>query len=301
MYLKLNLLKFSRFIYQKLHYFKNFEKSKFYNYFHYFWIILIGSNHGKRYSLYLEKKLNIIKDTGLSKKIKNKNVVIFIGDSHAEFYGRNYTTNMNNNVLFLSLWLGPALLTNFSKSAYSINRSVFFLNKVFRLLGNSNKYHIIFTFGEIDIRTAFYQLLKIFKTFKNSDELSRNIVQSFNETIFLIKKKFKSNLDINYYFKEPTPTTNKNGYIIKNNEDLKRIISSSNDLPVLGSVSERVDWHNTLVKELKLNNNNCTFLELSKDHYSNQGSINKDFSDDHHITNHKLIIEFQNSLNKYYG
>ena len=116
---------------------------------------------------------------------------------------------MNNNVLFLSLWLGPALLTNFSKSAYSINRSVFFLNKVFRLLGNSNKYHIIFTFGEIDIRTAFYQLLKIFKTFKNSDELSRNIVQSFNETIFLIKKKFKSNLDINYYFKEPTPTTNK--------------------------------------------------------------------------------------------
>ena len=207
---------------------------------------------------------------------------------------------MNNNVLFLSLWLGPALLTNFSKSAYSINRSVF-LNKVFRLLGNSNKYHIIFTFGEIDIRTAFYQLLKIFKTFKNSDELSRNIVQSFNETIFLIKKKFKSNLDINYYFKEPTPTTNTNGCIIKNNEDLKRIISSSNDLPVLGSVSERVDWHNTLVKELKLNNNNCTFLELSKDHYSNQGSINKDFSDDHHITNHKLIIEFQNSLHKYYG
>ena len=59
--IKSYLLIITRFIYSKLHKFSNFENSKFYFFFHLFWIFLIGSNHGKRYRLFLndKKKVNL--------------------------------------------------------------------------------------------------------------------------------------------------------------------------------------------------------------------------------------------------
>jgi hypothetical protein len=301
MLLKLILLKLSRYIYQKLHHFKNFKKNKFYNYFHLFWILLIGSNHGRRYTLYLKNKkmFNSIVDIKFFKKTNNKNIIIFLGDSHAEFYGKNFKSNKKKNRLFLSVWLGPALLTNFSKSAYSINRSVFFLNKIFNKFGKSNKYHIILSFGEIDIRTAFYQFLKTYKTFENLDDLLKDTIQSLNQSIFLIKEKLSPEYDVKFYFKEPTPTTNMNGQEVKNKSDMnKLIITSNNFLPVLGTLSERIEWHKSLVEKLRLNTKSYEFLKISKDHYNDIGSINRNFSDDHHIVKNKLIIEFQNSLKK---
>ena len=56
--LKKILLIFTRYIYQKLHYFKYFKKSKFSDYFNYLWILYIGSNHGRRHQLYVNKKDN---------------------------------------------------------------------------------------------------------------------------------------------------------------------------------------------------------------------------------------------------
>ena len=65
-FIKSFLLITTRFIYAKLHKFSNFENSKFYLFFHLLWIFLIGSNHGKRYRLYLgdKKKMNLKKLTG---------------------------------------------------------------------------------------------------------------------------------------------------------------------------------------------------------------------------------------------
>ena len=45
--LKILVLTSTRYIYQKLHKFRKFEHSIFYNIFHLIWIVLIGSNHGK--------------------------------------------------------------------------------------------------------------------------------------------------------------------------------------------------------------------------------------------------------------
>ena len=67
----------------------------------------------------------------------------------------------------------------------------------------------------------------------------------------------------------------------------------------MGKVSERTIWHKSLVEELKKNKKSYNFLEISKKHYNDKGAINKNFSDDHHIIDDKLIQEFQNYFFKY--
>ena len=194
--------------------------------------------------------------------------------------------------MFLSIWLGPILLLNFCKSVYSINRSIFFLNKIFKKFGKTKKYHIILTFGEIDIRTSFYQFLKIYKTHQNLEILLNDIINSLNETIFFIKKKLIFYNNVKFYFKEPTPTTNIEGNLTTNKKDVEKLISSES-MPVMGKVSERTIWHKSLVEELKKNKKNYNFLEISKKHYNDKGAINKNFSDDHHIIDDKLIQNFK--------
>ena len=88
-------------MYQRLHYFKNFEKSVFYNYFHYFWILLIGSNHGRRYDLYLKKKLNIICTT--RKNVKKPNLfdlIKAINLSNKKFLLDFLEINLSLQILF---------------------------------------------------------------------------------------------------------------------------------------------------------------------------------------------------------
>ena len=69
-FIKSFLLITTRFIYAKLHKFSNFENSKFYL-FSFTMDFLIGSNHGKRYRLYLgDKKKNEFKE--INWKIKKK-------------------------------------------------------------------------------------------------------------------------------------------------------------------------------------------------------------------------------------
>ena len=169
------------------------------------------------------------------------------------------------------------------------------MDKIIKKFGKSNKYHIILTFGEIDIRTSFYQFLKVYKTHENLEILLNDIINSLNETIFLIKKKLKYPNNLKFYFKEPTPTTNREGYLTTNIEEVKKLIFSL-QFPIMGKASDRVIWHKSLVEKLKRNNDNLTFLEISKNNYNDKGAINQKFSDDHHITSAKLIQEFQNFL-----
>ena len=102
--LKILVLTSTRYIYQKLHKFRKFEHSIFYNIFHLIWIVLIGSNHGKRFRLFKDKNANYDEINWNIRK-EAKNIFLFVGDSHGEFWGRNFKDNFSKDFLFLTVWL----------------------------------------------------------------------------------------------------------------------------------------------------------------------------------------------------
>lgn len=214
-FVKSSLLITTRFIYAKLHKFSNFENSKFYLFFHLLWIFLIGSNHGKRYRLYLnDKRKTEFKEIDWKiKKKKIKNVYFLIGDSNTEHLGRNYLRSDNTNV-FYTIWTGPTLLINFCKSRIIMQRILFLTKFFINYHGTNSKFHLVFSFGQIDLRTVFYNFLIIEKYFKNSKAMINDYIDNINETLLILKKELRKNkklLKLNFYFKEINPSSARKG------------------------------------------------------------------------------------------
>ena len=76
-------------------------------------IFLIRSNHPKRWFLEYKNNNKINFSSLFSDKKNYKNLNIFIGDSHSEFHGRNFSKLDKNINLNLTYWMGPILLMNF--------------------------------------------------------------------------------------------------------------------------------------------------------------------------------------------
>lgn len=288
-------IKLTRFLYQKLHKFKSFENSKIKDYFHLLWIILIGSNHSRRYKIFIDSSVtNDRKKDFTSLQFNSRDtqkIFIVLGDSHAEYYGRNF--NNDKKIKFLSVWLGPLLLLNYCKSKKHIDRTFFFLKKIINFFGKEKKYYLIISLGEIDIRSSYYQFLKIHKLFKNLDEITSEYISSLNDTLKLIQKNFKN---IKIFFKEPTPTTNKTGYNPLTLEEVNNI-TKNDKFPALGSIVDRAGWHLRLVESLKKDlDKNFFFASINSEDYNKFGAINENFSDDHHILDNDSIQKFQKKL-----
>jgi hypothetical protein len=166
-------------------------------------IILIGSNHSRR----LDNLKKIIKNRPLYdyelinfeyfSPINNyKRISIFVGDSHSEFYGRNFNLNSNKNKknLFLTYHTGPTLLSTFGTSSQLIKRIYNFIIFIKNYnLNKTSSLNIIFSLGEIDIRNFYYQVLKLDKSFKNEKILTKFIVNSFLENFLNLQNMLKKN------------------------------------------------------------------------------------------------------------
>ena len=296
-YFKYSLLKVSNFVYCKFNKYKNFKNNFFYNYFHLLLIILIGSNHPNRFELFMKKKdyLSIFKNINWKLNKKAKNIYIVLGDSHSELYGRNYKSNQDNNASFITIWLGPILLIKFLKSSFLLDRSIFLINKIVNFFGKSKTYHVIFSFGEIDVRSSFFRMLEINRSYKNLDDLLNNYSKQIRKSIEKIKIKTGKKIYINFYFKEPPPTTYKIGYLPKNRNEMIEIYQSE-EFPVMGNLEDRILWHSNLRKIILENSDLFLFLENSKKSFDSNGALNKNISDNIHITSTEIIEEFQNNL-----
>jgi hypothetical protein len=264
--------------------------------------LLIGSNHPKRVSLLNKNYQNFKKEKISIESIifsnnKFETINIFIGDSHAEFYGRNYTENKLNN-FFLTYWLGPVLLTNFSTSSKIIYNIHNFIKIIHYLTKKkASRLNIIFSFGEIDIRNFYYRVLILDKNFKNEKKLNNFIINNLNKNLIILKNLIKKE-DISFYFKEISPAASRKGFRPKNELELKKI---NINFPNLGSIKERVRWTNITNEmiEDKLDQN-FFFLKLGKkkEIFNSNGTISGNCSnDDNHINNPKQIINFQKKLN----
>ena len=112
--LKILVLTSTRYIYQKLHKFRKFEHSIFYNIFHLIWIVLIGSNHGKRFRLFKDKNANYDEINWNIRK-EAKNIFLFVETCMVNFGVEILKIIFLKIFLFLTVWLGPILLINFLK------------------------------------------------------------------------------------------------------------------------------------------------------------------------------------------
>ena len=273
-------------------------------------IILIGSNHSRR----LDNLKKIIKNRPLYdyelinfeyfSPINNyKRISIFVGDSHSEFYGRNFNLNSNKNKknLFLTYHTGPTLLSTFGTSSQLIKRIYNFIIFIKNYnLNKTSSLNIIFSLGEIDIRNFYYQVLKLDKSFKNEKKLTNFIVDCFSENFLNLKKILKKNnfKKVKFFFKDITPTTYSNNYNPKNNIGLEKI-RYFHPSPVIGSLKQRVYWRNILSNQVKImcKRNNINFIHLKKTNFAKNGSINKLKTFDHfHISNLELLEDVQTKI-----
>lgn len=201
-----------------------------------------GSNHPKR------NIKNFSNKYFPEKNIKQK--IFIVGDSHCEYYGRNFKfVQKNYNINFYSIWSGPTLLINFANNKNLIIETFEKIKKI----NDGSKIIVIFTFGEIDIRTAFYKLIYIYKIFKNENELINHYLISLKNMVAFIEDEIAKKIvkcKIKVYFKEITPTTQEIGYTPKNLTELNKILKK-NPFPVLGLNKKRRKWHEALNNKIK--------------------------------------------------
>jgi len=271
-------------------------------------IILIGSNHSRR----LDNLKKIIKNRPLYdyelinfeyfSPINNyKRISIFVGDSHSEFYGRNFNLNSNKNKknLFLTYHTGPTLLSTFGTSSQLIKRIYDFIIFIQNYnLNKTSSLNIIFSLGEIDIRNFYYQVLKLDKSFKNEKILTKFIVNSFLENFLNLQDILKKNKikKIKFFFKDITPTTYRKNYNPKTIKDLERIRKNNSSFPVIGELKKRIYWREIVSNKIKTKcrNNNIKFIELSKENFNKIGCLNKlKTFDNGHISDFKLLSDVQ--------
>jgi hypothetical protein len=275
------------------------------NFFNVILVLFLGSNHPRRVSnlkkkitnQYLNDYEKITFKSLLFSNIKDKKISIFVGDSHAEYYGRNFIKKKN---FFLTYHLGPVLLMSFSISQ-NLSDKIFNLIKYINIFKSKKTISIIFSMGEIDIRNIYYQMLILEKKFRNENDLSKfiatNFVRSYENIYYKLKKK--NILNIKFYFLEIPPVTIKKFYLPKNLKQLEKI-RLKNEFPIIGSLNQRIKWRNNLSKNLEsiCKKNHINFLKLDKKNFDSKGgAINKLKSIDlGHISDVNLISSLQTKI-----
>ena len=296
-YFNFLIFKFTRFIYYKLSIFESFKKSRLSDIFHLLWILNLGSNHPDRFKRFYDKNKNQINFNNVNWKIDRnvKNVYLFLGDSHSELYGTNFTSNYRKDSIFLTIWLGPILLIKFLKSSLLTKRSLFFINNIIKFFGHDKKYHIVLSFGEIDIRTYFFRKTILNKSSNTIDELLKKYHLLLNKKVNEIKNNIKKKDDVYFFFKEPPPTTVKNGVEPKNRDDMTKIYEEEG-YPILGDFKNRVNWHKKFIEKVLIDSNIIKKLKNSNECYDKNRGLRNDISDGFHINSQKIINDFQNNL-----
>jgi hypothetical protein len=164
--------------------------------------------------------------------------VIYLGDSHVEYYSRIKSTKDAD--LFdgrVSLWLGAKTLLGLYYGQSKDQWLGPVIDYVNRMQGSAV---VFFSIGSIDIRASFYELL-IRRTVANEEELFllfRNALIYFFEDIVLNVAHLAEIKDVAVF--ELFPCTLE-GVEPSTSKEIK-IIRKTEEYPVFGSVTKRMSW-----------------------------------------------------------
>ena len=253
-------------------------------------LLLLGSNHPTRlrylFLSYLIKNNIFIKlwktfsntekiitkrflqHTEVINQLK-KNHLIFIGDSHVEYFSRS---KVNTIDFFFqncsSIWLGPKTVLGFS---YQKDKKDIF-NKIFEKINMLNfnkkqKICVIWSMGNIDIRYYLYEML-IREIIQSDSEIlelfDKSIDYVLKDFLFPIKRKLNvlfPNKEINIAYSLCSNT------IINGNEPetIKKInqLKKLKDFPTFGTIRKRQNWTKLINKLIinKCKNNQILYYE----------------------------------------
>lgn len=282
----------------------------FLKYFNFFSYKLLSSNHPRRFeTFYLrfksilfwvkgneiwqkknKKKENIFFFLN-SKIISSKNVeIIFLGDSHVEFFSRilecNYSIIPKRIKAF---WLGPKTVIGLigSSEISEINKNLKFITK-----SNSCKKYIILSLGSIDIRTSFYELM-LRKIVKNDKELINIFERGLNILLSnVMNNNSKKLLGIGFL---ELMDSYELGAIPKSIKELE-IIKNNSLYPTFGSIAQRTKWTNKInaIIKKKVIKNNIDFIEIKS---SFKDKKNKDvLFDKIHLSSNKIIKKIYSTI-----
>ena len=272
------------------------------NLLNFFLVVYLGSNHKRRLwnlkKSILKQRSHDFEKIYFKSQKKCKRIFIFVGDSHAEFYGRNFINN-DSKKIFFTFHTGPTLLTTFGTSRKIIIKIFEFIKFIQKYFSkNKPEVNIVFSFGEIDVRTYFYQELKLDKNFLNEKEFLNFISNQFAENFKYLKSLISMNKikNINFLFKEMTPQTYSKYFTPKNSFQLNKI-RNKNEFPVFGKLKDRVMWSKKLSIKMKsiCSQNKIKFIKLSYNVYDKNRSLNKKITfDNGHISNLSDLVDVQN-------
>ena len=232
----------------------NLELKFLNNYFSLTSYKLLKSNHPSRFKIYFDniKNLNLFQknfDWSKNNRKKNKqyhllkndlknNNIIFFGDSHVEFLSRVIKSKIeivpNNHFAY---WIGPKTVVGLLSK---VNFESIYKNLIKVLFQEKKKIYLVMSFGGIDVRCIFYELL------------FRNIVKNEKELFEL----FDSGLDI--LFNNILKKLRKNNKLIgigilalvnsslkgKEPNTVKKLINEKSKelFPTFGSKLKRLRW-----------------------------------------------------------
>jgi hypothetical protein len=277
------------------------------NYISYFLVLFIGSNHPRRIknmhkivnNIYLNEYEKIKNINFFFEKKKYKTINLFVGDSHSEFFGRNFY-NSDNDKLYLTFHTGPTLLSEFGSSNRLIKK-IYKIIKFLKLyfLKQYVNLNVIFCFGEIDVRTFFYQKIKIEKIYKNTNDYSHFLSLNFYKNFVNLKKKLmkKKITNINFYFNDIVFPSRKKYHLPKNIYQLRKK-KAFIKFPNLGTLKNRITYRKNLIQNMKkkLISEKIKFLDLSRNCQKIVYLSKKNSIDGFHVTNFKLIKKIHQQI-----
>jgi hypothetical protein len=264
------------------------------------------SNHPRRFVLFQKMlfglnffKKNIYENLPDSQKnfvvppFTKKNI-IFIGDSHAEFYSR--VINFENEVYSKNTWcwwLGPRTIIGFQDPANLLKfRKAGHFIKSFQ---NKKDNIFIFTLGSIDVRCLFYEIItrKVTKSEKDLLKLFKlSLKNVFNE---IIKCRFRKR---NVIFLG-IPNNYSSGLQPKKIFDLVKYKNKLN-YPTFGSLEKRNKWttevNKIIFRECKVNK--FKYIDIIKILKKNKIDSQKNRFDDANFTSKKFIECLYYEINK---
>lgn len=228
--------------------------------------------------------------------------IVYMGDSHSEFWSRIWSRKCMPDVL--ALHCGPILANSLADKNAVHNEAISFFKYLFDNQ-SMKSLCVVFSLGEIDIRAHSYSQVRILNNYFDIEEYTKHLALKYVNGISTFQSKLKravsylENAEINVVVRRQIPPSkNQKTYIPSSKDDLLRILKSESH-PCIGPVSFRVKVDQLLwnyVKQ-KANMRSIPVQDLYRALYTKEGTLKASLSKDAcHLYNQEYIYALHYDL-----
>ena len=227
-------------------------------------------------------------------KENSKRHILVAGDSHAEFFSR-IPWDKKIDCSLECLWTGATTCLGFATDRTSITKIASTIQELDK--ESKNKYTLILSFGEIDVRHLFYSMIKIRKLFDHPQAYTDFIRPELKKRITELKEQVGIT---KLCILQPTPTT---GQRLAGNpktmKELKDYYIKMGSHPVLGKPSVRIEYWKEMNRFLQefCRNNELNYILRDDDAFEDIQTLSpKHTHDGCHASSRKMLYDQHTKL-----